>query len=111
MEQETNTNKSPLIEMVIEDFAYKTSLNPMHLRRKPYQPHNPAFLRSFMPGNIPDVFVQEGDQVKEGDSLLILEAMKMKNQIKAPFDGKIKTIFVKTGDTVPKNFVLIEMES
>jgi biotin carboxyl carrier protein len=110
MEQEKDTTPNQMVELVIDDVVYNTRLNAMYHRRKGYEPHNPALLRAFMPGNIPDVFVAEGDMVKEGENLLILEAMKMKNIIKAPYDGKIKNIFVTTGDTIPKNFILIEME-
>ncbi len=98
-----------LEEFIIDEGVYKTRTNKMYRQRKPYQPENPAQLKSFMPGNIPEVFVKEGDEVKQGDILLILEAMKMKNQIMAPYDGIIKSIHVKEGATVPKNFILIEM--
>lgn len=97
-------------ELIIEDTSYRTQLNPMYRKRKPYQPVNPSHLKSFMPGNIPEVRVKEGDHVKSGDTLLILEAMKMKNLIKAPFDGIITHIHVKQGDIVPKNSILIEID-
>lgn len=109
----TDIPKEPekiLTELVVDDATYKTKLNKMHLTRKPYKPIDPNELKSFMPGNIPEVFVKKGDEVKEGDILLILEAMKMKNHILAPFDGKIKSVNVKVGDIVPKNFVLIQMK-
>lgn len=63
-----------------------------------------------MPGLILDVNVSEGDEVKEGDYLLVLEAMKMENALTAPIDGKVKTISVSKGDKVDKNQLLIEME-
>ncbi|MDX5320798.1 MAG: acetyl-CoA carboxylase biotin carboxyl carrier protein subunit, partial [Bacteroidota bacterium] len=51
-----------------------------------------------------------GDTVKKGDSLLVLEAMKMENIIKSPGDGVVKAIKVNPGDKVEKNAVLIEFE-
>jgi biotin carboxyl carrier protein len=63
-----------------------------------------------MPGMILDVMVEEGQEVKEGDNLLVLEAMKMENTIMAPRDAVIKSITVKKGKTVGKSEVLIEME-
>lgn len=63
-----------------------------------------------MPGIILGVKVREGDQVKKGDTLLILEAMKMENAILCPRDAQIKKIFSKEGDTVDKNKLLIELE-
>ncbi|MBS4013421.1 MAG: acetyl-CoA carboxylase biotin carboxyl carrier protein subunit [Bacteroidetes bacterium] len=97
-------------ELVIDDAAYITLHNKMHSQRKPYVPRNPKLIKAFMPGSIPEIFVKKGDEVKEGQELLILEAMKMKNIIIAPFDGHIKSINVKLGDMVPKAFVLIEMK-
>lgn len=62
-----------------------------------------------MPGMILSVNVEEGQEVKEGDTLLILEAMKMENAISAPKDGIIKSINVKSNGTVEKGELMIEM--
>ena len=48
--------------------------------------------------------------VQEGDVLLILQAMKMNNKLAAPFSGKIKKIYVNSGDKIPKGTLMIEME-
>ncbi len=61
-----------------------------------------------MPGLIIDLKVKAGDTVKAGDSLLILEAMKMENIIKSQGDGVVKNVKVKKGESVEKNQVLIE---
>ena len=63
-----------------------------------------------MPGLILEITVNVGDEVKENDSLLILEAMKMENVISSPREGVIKSITAKTGDAVDKNALLIEFE-
>ncbi|MFN2396359.1 MAG: acetyl-CoA carboxylase biotin carboxyl carrier protein subunit [Bacteroidales bacterium] len=96
--------------LIVDEAEYRTLPNRMYERRKPYEPYNPAKIKSFMPGNIPEIFVKAGDEIKEGDRLLILEAMKMKNIILAPFDGKVKKINVSIGEMVPKNHVLIELK-
>ena len=62
-----------------------------------------------MPGNILDVRIAPGDSVKAGDTLLILEAMKMENEISAPQDGTIATIDVRKGDTVSSGDLLVTM--
>lgn len=67
-------------------------------------------IKAPMPGLILDVNIAEGDEVKEGDYLLVLEAMKMENTLTAPRDGVVKAISVKKGQTVEKNQLLIEME-
>lgn len=61
-----------------------------------------------MPGLIIDLKVKVGDAVKPGDSLLILEAMKMENILKSPGEGIVKTVKVKKGDSVEKGQVLVE---
>ena len=67
-------------------------------------------IKAPMPGLILEVNVKEGDEVKEGDYLLVLEAMKMENALTAPRDAVIKSISVEKGQTVEKNQLLIEME-
>lgn len=66
-----------------------------------------AELKAPMPGLVLKVLVQEGDEVKKGANLLILEAMKMENAIKAPADAHIQSIKVLPSDKVEKNQVLI----
>lgn len=65
-------------------------------------------IKAPMPGLIIDLRVKEGDHVKAGDPLLILEAMKMENVIKAAGDSVVKSLKVKKGESVEKNQVLIE---
>lgn len=67
-------------------------------------------IKAPMPGLILDVPVKAGDTVKEGDYLLVLEAMKMENALTAPRDGVVKAVAVAKGDTVDKGQLLIEME-
>ena len=62
-----------------------------------------------MPGNILDVKVAAGASVKAGDVLVILEAMKMENEIVAPQDGTVASVNVNKGDTVNSGDVLVSM--
>jgi len=64
-------------------------------------------LRAPMPGLVRQVNVQAGDQVDAGDSLFILEAMKMENLLKSPVNGKVSDVFVKPGESVEKNQILL----
>lgn len=66
-------------------------------------------IKAPMPGLVLNILVSEGDVLKKGDSVLILEAMKMENVLKAPADITIKKILVTKGSTVEKNQVLIEL--
>ncbi|MEQ8715735.1 MAG: acetyl-CoA carboxylase biotin carboxyl carrier protein subunit [Cyclobacteriaceae bacterium] len=61
-----------------------------------------------MPGLIIDVTLEAGQEVKKGDALLILEAMKMENVIKSPTDGTISKVLIKKGESVEKNQILVE---
>lgn len=65
-------------------------------------------IKAPMPGLIFDIKVKEGDEVKKGDAVLILEAMKMENILKSPGDGTVKAIKIKKGQSVEKNQVLIQ---
>lgn len=67
-------------------------------------------LKAPMPGKILEVMVKTGDTVKAGDTLVILEAMKMQNAILASTKGIIKKVLVKEGDTTSKSDLLIELE-
>lgn len=66
-------------------------------------------VESPMPGSIIEVAVKEGDPVKEGDVLLVLEAMKMENEITAPVAGTIGRVHVSAGDTVGSGDLLVEI--
>jgi len=65
-------------------------------------------MKAPMPGLILDILVTPGQEVKKGDQLLILEAMKMENVLKAPGDGTVSSIEVAKGDSVEKGQVLIK---
>jgi len=67
-------------------------------------------IKAPMPGLILSIDVKVGDTISKGDSLLILEAMKMENVLKSSGDGIIKNIKVKVSDAVEKNQILIELE-
>lgn len=72
--------------------------------------HASGSLKAPMPGKVLRVDVKEGQPVRKGDPVLILEAMKMENAIKASGEATVKTIRVKAGDAVEKGQVMVEME-
>lgn len=67
-------------------------------------------LKAPMPGLVLEIKVAEGAEVKAGDPLLILEAMKMENVLKSPGDGIVKSVQVKKGTSVEKNQLLIAFQ-
>ncbi len=64
-----------------------------------------------MPGKIVKINVEEGQTVKKGETLIILEAMKMENEIKSGIDGVVKAIHVKEGDALEENVLMLEVEA
>lgn len=67
-------------------------------------------LNAPMPGKILELLVSEGDEVDESEPVLILEAMKMENELKSPAKGVITKLHVQQGDNVEKNQLLIDIE-
>jgi biotin carboxyl carrier protein len=77
-------------------------IDPLSLkrRRREDETGGAGMVRALMPGRIVRLLVEPGASVKKGTGLLVLEAMKMENEIHAPADGVVDQIFVKPGDTV-----------
>lgn len=67
-------------------------------------------LKAPMPGLVLDVLVKAGDSVKKGDAILVLEAMKMENNIKSVSDAVVKKVVVQKGNAVEKNQVMVLFE-
>lgn len=93
-----------LFQVSLQD-QFDQLLNQLGIQAKSTKVEN---LKAPMPGLILNVLVEPGQEIKKGESLLILEAMKMENIIKAPGDAKVKSIKVEKGEKVEKNHVLID---
>ena len=74
------------------------------------KPQRLSEIKAPMPGLIVKLFVKENQPVKKGDGLVIIEAMKMENEIRANGDGTVKKILLNEGDSVDKGAVLIIMK-
>jgi len=94
----------------IEGAKYKTLLNTKFQNRKKWEAPDKKKITSFIPGTIVKTFVKQGDKVKIGDNILVLEAMKMLNKVTTDVNGKIKKINAKKGQRVAKGDILIEFE-
>ena len=105
------TEKPEYIDFAVTARKYKTLLTKKYQNRKPWVDPSPYDIQSIIPGTIIDIFVKEGDLVKEGAPLLTLEAMKMINHIDMPFTARIKKINVEVGVRIPKDSLLIELEA
>ncbi len=89
--------------------SYKTRLTKKYKDREVWQRPVQGEVLSNLPGTIIQVLVKEGQDVKEGDLLLIHEAMKMLNRVVAPVSGKVAGIHVMVGDKIGKNHLMIKI--
>jgi pyruvate carboxylase subunit B len=81
-----------------------------YYKHKPISSQKSGIVKSFIPGNIKKIFYDINDKVNEGDIILIHEAMKMENEIRAPKSGIIKKINVNEGENILANRILFEIE-
>lgn len=102
--------ENELQKLVIDDTNYLTKYTPKYLIRKPYTPCNKRIVKAVIPGIIQDILIAKGQQIKRNDNLIVLEAMKMKNNVVASCEGTVKAIHVKKGQMVAKGELLIEFE-
>ena len=105
------TEKQEFVDFAVTARKYKTLLTKKYQNRKVWVNPSAFEIQSIIPGTILEVFVKEGEVVKEGAPLLILEAMKMQNRIQMPFTARIKSINVEVGLRIPKDSLMIELES
>ncbi len=98
-----------MVETLEEIFSGENSREPMVQGSRRPKAQSPGHVSTSMPGTIVDVLVKVGDAVKEGDPLIITEAMKMETEIHAPIAGKVSAVHVAKGDTVNPDEALIEI--
>jgi biotin carboxyl carrier protein len=96
--------------LVVQGAVYQTTYTWKFENRVKWEAPNPNLIYSFIPGTVIDIFIKSKQKVKEGETLLLLEAMKMQNQVRMPFDGEIVNIYVKKDQTIPKKYLMIEIK-
>jgi glutaconyl-CoA/methylmalonyl-CoA decarboxylase subunit gamma len=79
-------------------------------RAAPPPKAGPSAVQSPMPGKVVKVLVAVGDEVKSGQGVVVVEAMKMENELKSPKDGKVKAVAVKEGQAVEAGQNLVTLE-
>lgn len=110
---EKNQNRyTVMINGVWHSFTVET---PISLKRRKYlEQHGDSStsvsIEAPMPGKIIDILVEEGSEVKQGEPILILEAMKMQNEISSHMSGIVRSVAVKKNDSVMKDDVLIDIQ-
>ncbi|WP_188205670.1 pyruvate carboxylase [Alkalibacillus aidingensis] len=93
-------------EVVVRD----ESIQDVTETRVKVDENNPNQIGASMPGTVVNVIVKEGELVKKNDHLMITESMKMETTIQAPFEGKVKRIYVRDGESLETGDLLIELE-
>ena len=110
---EKNQNRyTIMVNGVWHSFSVET---PISLKRRRYleqqgDSSSVISIEAPMPGKIIDIMVEEGAEVKEGDPVIILEAMKMQNEISSHVTGVVKSVAISKHDTVMKDDLLIEIQ-
>ena len=97
-------------EIALENGTFETRVTRKFQGRKLYEKHDPRIIKAVIPGVVAAIETVVGNVVKQGDTMMILEAMKMLNRIKSQTDGTVKVIRVTLGEKVSKGQVLIEIE-
>lgn len=106
---ELEKQNKPKIKPVVRTASTSPAASPAAVTR-PASVGSKAGIKSPLPGVILEIKVKEGDMVKRGQTLLILEAMKMENDIKADRDGKVTSIKVSKGESILEGTDLIIIE-
>ena len=99
-----------LTQLQLEDGHYQTRLTRTFLKRKPYEKQDPRLIKAVIPGVIESIAKPVGTKVQQGETVMILEAMKMRNRVKAHRDGSVKAIHVAAGEKVTKGQLLAEID-
>jgi biotin carboxyl carrier protein len=108
MSDAINARALPTLE--IDDTVFETAHTRKFAKRTRYAPRDPRKVLCFIPGVIRKIHVVPGRKIRRGDHLLILEAMKMQNDIAAPEAGTVKQVHVAVGQMVTKGQLLVEFE-
>jgi biotin carboxyl carrier protein len=105
-----SSSSEPRMESLeIGGALYTTRLTNKFKNRPIWKKPDEKRIVAVIPGNIQKIMAKEGDEVSAGTPLLILEAMKMRNEILSPVNGVVLKIHVNEGEMVPKSHLLIEM--
>jgi 3-methylcrotonyl-CoA carboxylase alpha subunit len=97
-----------IIHLFWEGAAYR--IEEQREGARPGHRRDKSGLEASMPGKVIAVKASPGQDVKKGDELVVVEAMKMENGLRAPRDGRVKSVGVKVGDMVGPGAVLVELE-
>jgi pyruvate carboxylase subunit B len=89
--------------------VYKTTFPKHYDKRKKWRPKDIGEIESLITGVVKDIYVKKGDTIQRGDCILLLEAMKMNNEILSPIDGIVQDVFVTEKTNIPKGTLMVKI--
>jgi biotin carboxyl carrier protein len=103
------------LNVLVEDSIYRLEMlderkHRLQAARGKFQVSGPQTIRAPMPGKIVKILVEKGATVEEGQGVIVIEAMKMENELRAPKAGRVAEIFVSEGQTVENRADLVSIE-
>ena len=96
--------------LTLDGLAFETTYTRKFADRKPYRPKDPGRLTALIPGVVLEVLVPPGETVRRGQGVLVIEAMKMQNEVAAPIKGQVLALHVAVGETVVKGQLLLTLQ-
>ncbi|MFO7842634.1 MAG: acetyl-CoA carboxylase biotin carboxyl carrier protein subunit [Bacteroidales bacterium] len=109
-DEKDETQKKRFKTFVVDGDKYRTLLTDKFKNRKKWEEPDERKIYSEIPGTVIKIHVEEGQKVKEGDLMMVLEAMKMKNKILFLSDGVVKKIHIKESERIPKGKLIMELK-
>lgn len=94
----------------IDDVQYQTLVPEWTKNRKPWRPKEEGEIVSQIAGIVREIFVEQGARVETGSRLMVLEAMKMYNEILSPVDGVVEAVLVESNVNYPKGTLMIKIK-
>ncbi len=94
----------------IDGDKYKTLYTEKYKKRVNWEKPDPKKIYSEIPGTVIKIHVTVGQKVQEGELMLVLEAMKMKNKLIFPISGTVKKIYVEENQKIPRHTLMIELK-
>jgi biotin carboxyl carrier protein len=108
--KETRLDEAELAHLHVDGADYRTRLTRKYTLRPRYERRDARLVRAFIPGEVRRILVAPGQRVRRGEGLLILEAMKMQNEVTATVDGVVRRVAVDSLQKVAKGELLVELE-
>ncbi|HKL08902.1 MAG TPA: acetyl-CoA carboxylase biotin carboxyl carrier protein subunit [Bacteroidales bacterium] len=108
--EKEETQKMRFKTFVVDGDKYRTLLTEKFKNRKKWEEPDERKIYSEIPGTVIKIHVEEGQKVKAGDLMMVLEAMKMKNKILFLSDGVVKKIHIKESERIPKGKLIMELK-